>query len=224
MSFIEIQGFDPQSASLYVFIFTILVVWLILVFYSYKKYGTKKTIRFFLPMMIAALFLEATAVSSGRYDYPGYLFYFSVIGGSVPLIIILGWSANLFLFLNMSKQFVTNWYRKHNLITIVIVSLFTGLFGVCLDVLEDPIAHHNNWWLWTGSPAGATFYSVPLSNFFDWFIILFYMALATQLIDRSGYSENRKLLISFFSISFIGVAIYATHILFTELILFLAVI
>ena len=99
----------------------------------------------------------------------------------------------------------------------MIISIVTGIFGICLDLLEDPIAHHNNWWVWTESVAGATFYGVHFSNFLDWFIILFYMALATQLIDRLEISENRKLLISIFSISFIGLAIFATHTFFTEI-------
>ena len=218
MSFIEIGEFGIGSGFLYMFIFTMLVVWLSLVLYSFKRYGGKKTVRYFLPMMIAALFLEAGAVSSGRYIYPGYLTHISVLGRSVPLIILLGWSANLFLFLKMSKRVVLVFYKTKNLIRIVLISLLAGLFGVCLDLLEDPIAHHNNWWMWTESVTEASFYGVPFSNFFDWFIILFYMALATQLIERSSYSENRKLLISFFSISFIGVAIFITHSLFVQFI------
>jgi uncharacterized membrane protein len=169
-------------------------------------------------MMITALFLEAAAVASGRYSYPGYLITLSVVGGSVPIIILVGWSANLFLFLKMSEQAVIRLYKKQNFLRILMISIGAGLFGVCLDLLEDPLAHHNNWWIWTESTTGATFYGVPFSNFLDWFIILFSMALATQLIERSGYSEPRKLLISLVSVSYIGVAIYATHTLVTILV------
>ena len=92
-----------QSEFLYMFVITIAAVWALLVIYSFKAYGAKKTIRYFFPMMVAALFLEAEAVSSGRYFYPGHLLYISVIGGSVPIIILIGWSANLFLFLKLSS-------------------------------------------------------------------------------------------------------------------------
>lgn len=204
-----------QSEFLYMFYITIAAVWILLVIYSFKNYGTKKTFRYFFPMMVAALFLEAVAVSDGRYFYPGHILYISVLGGSVPLIILLGWSANLFLFLKLSEKIVSRLYRHFNLLRILLISFLTGIIGVCLDMLEDPIAHHNNWWVWTESTVAPSFYGVPLSNFLDWFVILFYMAIATQLIEQSRLSENRKLLISFFSISFIGVAIYATHSLIT---------
>ena len=223
MLFMNIDEFGTGSSFLYLFIVTISVVWLALVLFSLKRHGWRKTVRYFVPMMIAALFLEAVAVSSGRYVYTGYLLYFSVIGAQVPLIILLGWSANLVLFLSISEQAVKEFYSKHNLGSVFLISLLTGVFGVCLDLLEDPLAHHNHWWVWTESTQGITVYGVPVLNFIDWFIILFYMALATLLIDRSWYSENRKLLISIVSISFIGVAIYATHTLVSEVFLLVGI-
>ena len=210
MPFIELHGWNG-SLSLLMFIGTIFFIWLILVVVSLRKFGTKKTIRYFFPMIIASLFLEAAAVVSGRYVYPGYFGYLSVIGGSVPLIILLGWSSNLFLFLNLGKYTVNGFFTQRPLLRITIISVIAGLFGVCLDVLEDPVAHYNNWWVWTQQTPTFSFYGVPFSNFLDWFIILFYMALATQLIDQSKYSENRKLLISIISVAYIGAAIFITH-------------
>ena len=217
MAFIELGGYDSNAEFLALFIVTVLILWIVLVLYSLRYYGPKKTIRYVVPMMIAALFLEAAAVASGRYSYPGYLVYISIIGGSVPLIILMGWSVNLFLFLKLSEQTVLQLYKKRNLVSVVVIALVTGLFGVCLDVLEDPLAHHNQWWVWTESSTMAGFFGVPWSNFADWFLILFYMALATQLIERSGLSENRKLIISILSVSFIGLAIYASHTLISLL-------
>ena len=215
MSFIEIgQEFGADSEFMYMFIITIFLVWLFLLVYSLRKDGIKQTARYFLPMMVAALFIEAAGVASGRFFYPGYLAYFSVLGGSVPLIILLGWSSNLYLFLNMSKPVVSKLYQRQNIIQILLISIVSGLFGICLDLLEDPLAHHNNWWIWTESTAGVTFFSVPFSNFMDWFIIIFYMSLATLLIERSGYSENRKLVISFSSLTVALASIYATHLFF----------
>ena len=48
MLFVEInQNFGEQTTFLLPFIVTILIVWFALVLYSYKKYGTKKTIMYF---------------------------------------------------------------------------------------------------------------------------------------------------------------------------------
>lgn len=212
MQFIEInQNFGEQTEFLYLFIITALIVWLTLAIFSLKKYGIKKTTRYFLPMIVAALVIESAGVAAGRYYYPGYFLYLSAVGGGVPLIIVLAWSANLVLFLNMGKQVVLRFYKKRNISQIVIVSAMAGLFAVCLDLLEDPLAHHNNWWIWKESLTGIKFYGVPFINFVGWFILIFYMSLATLLIERSDYSENRKLLISVFSISITGVAIFVTQ-------------
>ena len=214
MSFLEIHGlseFGTGSEYLIVFILTSSILWITLILVSLKKNHVRKTIRYFIPMMIAALFLEASAVASGRYIYPGYLVYFSVIGGSVPLIILLGWSTNLFLFLNIGERIGNTFFKQRTIFRIIAISFLAGIFGVCLDLLEDPIAYHNHWWIWTESTTNASFYGVPFTNFLDWFLILFFMALATQLINRSSLSENRKLLISIISVSYIGAAIFLTH-------------
>jgi uncharacterized membrane protein len=212
MPFIEInQNFGEQTEFLYLFIITALIVWLTLVIFSLKKHGIKKTTRYFLPMIVAALVIESAGVAAGRYYYPGYFLYLSAVGGGVPLIIVLAWSANLVLFLNMGKQVVLRFYKKRNISQIIIISAMAGLFAVCLDLLEDPLAHHNNWWIWKESLTGIKFYGVPFINFVGWFILIFYMSLATLLIERSDYSENRKLLISVFSISITGVVIFITQ-------------
>jgi uncharacterized membrane protein len=217
MFFIEINTeFGGRSEFLYIFIITILVVWSSLIIYSLRKHGAKKTIRYFVPMMLTALFLEASAVSNGRYVYTGYIINFSILGGSVPLIILLGWSSNLFLFLNMGKHAILKLYQKQNLIQIILISTISSFFGVCLDLLEDPIAQHNKWWIWNQSASGLKFYEVPFSNLIDWFIIIFYMSLVTLLIDRSRYSENRKLAIAFSSLPIAIGGIFATHLIFME--------
>lgn len=225
MFFVELgQEFGATSDFQYLFIITITIVWLSLVIYSLKKEGIRKTTRYFLPMMIAALFIEASAVANGRFRYPGYLIYFNVLGGSVPFIILIGWSSNLYLFLQMSKSVVTKLYQKINIIQLLLISTFSGIFGICLDLLEDPLAHHNNWWIWTESTGGLTFFSVPFSNFMDWFIILFFMSLATIFIEKSGYSENRKLILAFTSLTLVFAAIYLSHTVLTEAFQFIGVI
>jgi hypothetical protein len=53
MLFIEInQNFGEQTTLLAPFIFVIAVTWIVLVIYSYKKYGLKMTLVYFLPIII----------------------------------------------------------------------------------------------------------------------------------------------------------------------------
>ena len=204
-------NFGEGTQLLFLFIFTSVVVWLSLFYFSLKKYGYKKTIIYFLPMIIAALIIESAGVASGRYYYPGYILYLSVVGGAVPLIIILAWSANLFLFLNIGKYVVSKIYDKVNLLQIFLISFTAGILGVCLDLLEDPLAHHNHWWIWENTGTGINFFGVPILNFFGWFNLIFFMSLATLIIERSKFSINRKVLISITSLSITGVIIFIAH-------------
>ena len=218
MIFIEInQNFGEQTEFLFLFIITVFLVWITLLIYSYKKHGPKKTIIYFLPMIIAALLIESAGVASGRYYYPGYFLYLSVVGGGVPLIVVLGWSANLFLFLNLGKHIIYRIYQNRNFLQILLTSFAAGLIAICLDLLEDPIAHHNNWWIWKKTTYGVDFFEVPILNFIGFFNLIFYMSLATLLIDRSKFSENRKVLLSITSLSITGPLIFITHAILTRI-------
>ncbi|MFH1101946.1 MAG: carotenoid biosynthesis protein [Methanobacteriota archaeon] len=210
MSVVEVHGWGG-SWSLLVFQCMIVALFVFLLWWSIRRCGWKKSFRLFIPMFIAALFLESAAVASGRYSYSGYFVYLSVIGGSVPLIILLGWNVNLLLFLGLGERVLNGWSQSRLYVRMVLVSLVAGMFGVCLDMLEDPIAQSNQWWIWTQQTTVTFMFRVPISNFVDWFLILFFMSLATQLIDRSALTENRKLLLSLISVSYVGAFIFLVH-------------
>ncbi|MEF8849038.1 MAG: carotenoid biosynthesis protein [Candidatus Thermoplasmatota archaeon] len=213
MRFIDINfNFGDGSELLIWFIITVLISWLILLFHSIKYYGAKKTFRYFFPIILAGLFIESAGAASGRYVYPGYFIYLSIFeNGWVPLAIVIGWSVNLFLFLHMAKHFINKIYKKRNLFQILSISTVAGFFAVCLDSLQDPLAHHNSWWTWSQSLSGVTFYDVPILNFVGWFLLIFYMSIATMLIERMEYTENRKVLLSISSLSITGLAILITQ-------------
>ena len=218
MALIEInQNFGEHTQLLAPFIAVIAIAWVVLVYYSYKKYGTKLTIVYFLPIIIATLLIESAGVAGGRYYYPGYILYLSVVGGAVPVIIVLAWSVNLFLFMNLGKYFISKIYKKQNYFQIFFISLAAGLFGVCLDLLEDPIAHYNNWWVWETALKGIKFFEVPILNFIGWFVLVFFMCCATLLIVRSRFSENRKVLLSISSLAVTGSLIFIVHGLIVKL-------
>jgi uncharacterized membrane protein len=218
MSFIEINQSIGESQCLLLFIVSILSVWLVLVVYSLKMFGLNKTIRYFLPIMIIGLFVESGGVANGNYFYPGYFLYFNVIGGAVPLIIVMGWGSNLFLFLNMSACFIKKLYKKHNILQFLLISLFAGIFGICFDLLQDPVAHQNKWWVWTGgSSSSLTYYGVPIWNFRGWFVLISIMAFTTILIDTSGYTEKRKLILSLTSTAVVGGIIFTIRIFFNSI-------
>jgi uncharacterized membrane protein len=182
--------------SLQVFVLMIFIIWIILLIFSLKRYGVKKTIRYFVPIFLAALIGELCAVGNQGFEYPGYLLYVNAFGGSVPIIIGLGWSVNLFLFLHLGKDVVSRFYKKTNFKQTFLISMCSGFFALCLNTLEDPLAHHNSWWIWNKSIERIYIADVPLANYLGWFLIVGGMTLLTIMIDRSKYSDNRKLLIN----------------------------
>jgi uncharacterized membrane protein len=212
MGFIDISpNFGDQTQNLLPFVILILLVWGLSVYYSYRRFGAKRTLIYFLPTIIITMFIESAGVAGGRYDYHGYLIYVSIVGGAVPLSIVIAWSANFFILLNMGKHIVSRFYEKINYLQIVLISLIAGLFGVLLDFLEDPIAQHNHWWIWKESLPGLRYYGVPLSNFLGWFLLLFFMTFATIMIERSKISENRKVLLSISSLAITGCVVFLVH-------------
>jgi uncharacterized membrane protein len=200
------------------FISTIVIVWFSLFVNSLRIDGVKKTIRYFFPMIIAALFIEASGVANGRFYYPGYLLYFRVLGGAVPLVILLGWSSNLYLFLHLGKNVISQFTKQQRILHMILISLTAATIGICLDILEDPLAHTNQWWIWREPATTMKIFSVPLSNYLDWFIILFSMSFATLLIEKTGFSENRKVLLSFSSLPIVLLFILGGHIIIATMV------
>jgi len=215
MSFIEINtNFFQNFNSLHIFVSMIFIVWLIIFIYSLKIYGVKKTIRYFFPITIASIIGELCAIANSGYQYPDYLFYINALGGSLPVIIGLGWSVNLFVCMHLGKDVATRFFKEKNFKQIFFISVFAGLFGLFLDLLEDPLAYHNSWWIWPQTADKLYLFNVPLTNFFGWFGILAGMTMLTLLIDRSHYSENRKVLINI-TIPLILLALLAPYFYFT---------
>jgi uncharacterized membrane protein len=212
MNIVEIgQQFTPWSSFLWVFIGFIVVLWIILIIYSLRKDGWCRTIRFFVPMMIAAAFIESSGVVNGRFFYPNYLIYVAVLGGGVPLVILMGWSTNLYIFLRMGILSVTPFFKNKNVLQIGLISCAAAVFGVCLDALEDPLAHHLGWWVWTNEASGVLLFGVPLLNYVDWVIILIVMSFVTVWIEYTDYSEKHKVLLSFFSLPIVLGVIIVLH-------------
>ena len=212
MGLIDINtSFGDQTQMLLPFVILIVAVWFLAVFYSYRRFGARRTLIYFLPTIIITMFIESAGVAGGRYDYHGFLINVSLVGGAVPLSIVIAWSANFFIFLNMSKHIVSRFYDKINYLQIFFISLVAGVSGVLLDLMEDPIAQHNHWWVWQESLTGLKYYDVPFSNFLGWFFLLFFMSFATIMIERSRLSENRKVLLSVSSLAITGSVVFLAH-------------
>ena len=83
------------------------------------------------------------------------------------------------------------------------------------------MSNMGNWWIWEKTTSGVDFFGVPILNFVGFFVLIFYMSLTTLLIDRSKFSENRKVLLSVTSLSITGPIIFITYGILTRIFQFI---
>lgn len=129
---------------------------------SNKRLGKKNTLLFFLPLFVYGWVLEASAIGIfQRYEYADG-FFVTIIGA--PLCIAAGWASITYSGLCIAKSFTSSHIQ---------ISLFTALWGLCIDFSMDGLAVLMGYWTWF-APADVVlpYFNVPVSNFIGWFIIL----------------------------------------------------
>jgi uncharacterized membrane protein len=149
-------------------------VFAIVLGFSVKKIGLRRSLVFFLPAVIWGLLLEyATQEVFHRYYYgSGFLVYIA----NVPLNISLAWAALMYI----SYWFVTKKVQLKNPLVVAVVASFPLLL---LDffVLE-PSAKIFGYWTWT--PPSIWFGS-PIGNVYGWFwVIVLYLSFYNLLCEK----------------------------------------
>ena len=196
-----------QNDARYLWIFILVhgLAWAVSVFLSIRSEGFLKSIRFFIPVLIAGFALEAAGVLTGKYVYPEYPVQIILGDRGLPLIIIIGWSNILFYF-RMLVRFLTGPAGS-----LMKISFLTALSGTVYDLVQDPIAHKLGWWQWTGREGEAVFWDVPVTNFSVWFVFLLFMTLFLDLIEKKSWTEKRKLTVSILALPVVGLMMLAAQ-------------
>lgn len=207
----------PFGEAKYLLPFSCMIVglFILLAAASVRRQGWARTVRLMGPMMVFAALLETMGTGRGGWYYPDYWLYVDLFGSYVPVVICMGWAVNLFLFYHMAEVIMSRLRWPMGLRRMAATSALTGAIGILLDMLEDPVAHVNHWWVWTHGRGGDTvhFYLVPVSNFLDWFFILSTSAMGFLLIEHSRFSEGKKLALSFLAVTPIAVSTLILHVL-----------
>lgn len=127
-----------------------------------KRWGSQKTLLFFLPLFIYGWILEASAIGIfQRYEY-GDGFFVTLFGA--PLCIAAGWAAITYSGFCIAQTYTKNHFK---------IAAFTALWGLSIDFSMDGLAVLMGYWTWF-APADVVlpYFDVPVSNFIGWFIIL----------------------------------------------------
>lgn len=127
-----------------------------------KRFKPQQMLTFFLPLFVYGWALEAAAIHLfQRYSY-GEDFLITLFGA--PLCIAAGWTSILYSGFSIGQKLSDK---------PLTIALFTGLWGLSIDLSMDAIAVKLGFWTWV-APEGVVlpFFDVPVSNFIGWFIIL----------------------------------------------------
>lgn len=200
-----------EPKHLWVYILTHLAAWIGSIVLSIRWYGIGKSIRFFIPTLIAGFALETAGVLTGKYIYPPYPFSLVVRGHNLPMIIVLGWSATLFFLRELAFRLGSKKappFRKR----ILVPAILTAGLGIGWDLILDPLAHRLGWWRWPES-SGIAIAGVPLTNFTVWFFFLFYMTVLFQVVEKRDSSESMKLVFALGALPIAGAAMLGSQLI-----------
>jgi uncharacterized membrane protein len=173
------------STMLNVFLFQILLL-AFAFFHGQRRFGIKGIIVFFLIAFIVSNVLENISIVTG---FPFGHFYYADLGVpflfNVPITIGPMYFAMGYVSWSVASTLLKN---KATLLTLPLVAAFLMTMW---DVVMDPIsATIDRAWTWVG---GGSYFGVPLSNFFGWFItvFIFYILFAVYL-KKYGHSKNQS--------------------------------
>ncbi|WP_246096250.1 carotenoid biosynthesis protein [Paenibacillus sinopodophylli] len=103
----------------------------------------------------------------GRYEYSETLRFWN---GGVPLAIGFAWIGVMSSGVLLSTG-TTKWLR----------ALQAGMFAVLFDLVLDPVAFAQQFWIWSEEGAFGLYYGVPLQNFAAWFVTAALLSLLYPL-------------------------------------------
>lgn len=124
---------------------------------------------------LSTFFIEVLSVETG---FPfGDYDYYSTLGPrilGVPFTIALAWVGVLLNALLLSSQ-QNKWLR----------ALETGFWIVIMDLILDPVAVFEHYWVWS-QPGSFSYFGIPITNFISWFIVGALLSLLFPLYKRSA--------------------------------------
>lgn len=176
-----------------------ILVFLFVVWHSAIKKGLRNTAIFSLLALGVGFVAEALGVRYGTL-FGGVYYYSNFLGPkilNVPILVILMWEAIIYIAYMVSEHILNyHWLRKHAWWHKIELSAASGLVAalatVAWDLVLDPLAVLNGWWVWVDG--GAYFPSiaggVPLGNFMGWMLVSFVVVFVFKLFFEREYREQ----------------------------------
>ena len=173
--FILWQG--QQIGGFFLTAFFTLSVFVFTLWHAFAKFGARNAIIFLFLVLMVSLGAEFIGANLAN-NFEGYYKYSEFLGWkflNIPLLIILMWTAIIYLSYQVSEHITNFRFTKHTpFLQKFWVSfwcaLLTSLVVVAWDFALEPLAIEMGWWSWLHP---GEYFGVPINNFFGWMTISF---------------------------------------------------
>lgn len=185
----------------YVGALLVFVIW-----HSLITKGWKRSLILFGLSFIIAFTAETLGVNYGlvfgHYSYSSIL-GFKLLG--VPLLAGLAWEPIIYAAFSITDilapslvSTADSWVRR--LPSSLWMALVGALATTAWDMMIDPIAVSQGWWVWqNGGPYAPTIKNgVPINNFMGWLAVAFLINLVYRLVSNSNPHTHRTMSLSIY--------------------------
>jgi uncharacterized membrane protein len=196
----------PIPFSVYFLIGYIGCLIVFVVWHAFLTKGWRRSLTMFGLSFIIAFCAEALGVNYGlvfgRYYYTGML---GVQLFGVPILAALAWEPILYAAFSITDILAPvvidpakSWLRR--LPPYVWMAIVGALATTAWDMMIDPIAVSQGWWLWTEGGAYAPYVKngVPISNFLGWLAVSFLINMIYRLVADTVPRPRRSLSLSIY--------------------------
>ncbi len=182
-----VQGFFLTAFfTLSIFIFTL--------WHAFAKFGARNAIIFLILVFLVSLGAEFVGANLAN-NLEGAYKYSPMLGWqifNVPLLVILMWTAVIYLSYQVSEH-ITNFRFTSTTLFIQRFwvsfwsALLTSLIVVAWDFALEPLAINMGWWSWVNP---GDYFGVPITNFFGWIAISFTAVFIYKIFFEREHPEK----------------------------------
>lgn len=193
--------FSPIFLAAYIGFVLIFVIW-----HAVLTKGWKRTFFMLALSFILAFIAEALGVNFGLIF--GHYHYTSILGPQlfgVPFLAALAWEPIIYASFCITDILAPSFFDNSNslftrLTSYIGLSLVGALATTAWDMMIDPIAVSNGWWVWEGGGSYLPYVAngVPITNFLGWLGVSFTINLLYRFFNPASRNQIPSLTISIY--------------------------
>lgn len=179
--------------------------------------GWKRSLFMFGLSFLVAFSAEALGVNFGLVF--GHYYYTSVLGPSlfgVPFLAALAWEPIVYaafclsdLLASRGENLLPSFLGKANLVWVAAIG---ALATTAWDMMIDPIAVHQGWWVWVNGGPYVPYVAngVPITNFLGWLLVAFLIQLIYRRVSDGSVTAQPSASLAFYGPVTLYISLFLT--------------